>query len=66
MKIIVTIFPTNLVPNSLLSLFCLFAETKDKNKNVQQVDSLVTKNISGFFIASRALFQRYAQFNRVL
>ena len=32
MKIIVTIIPTNLVANSLLSLFGAFIETKNKNQ----------------------------------
>ena len=32
MKIIVTIFPINIVTNLLLSLFCLFVETKNKNQ----------------------------------
>ena len=32
MKMIVTIIPTNLVTNSLLSLFCPFIETKIKNQ----------------------------------
>ena len=31
MKIIVAIVPTNVVPNSLLSLFCSALETKNKN-----------------------------------
>ena len=31
MKNIATIFPTNLYTNSLLFLFCLFAETKNMN-----------------------------------
>ena len=31
MKIIVTIIPANLVTNSLLSLFCLFVETKKQS-----------------------------------
>ena len=32
MKILVTIIPTNLVTNSLLSFFCNFIETKNKNQ----------------------------------
>ena len=32
MKIISTIIPTDLVTNSLLSIFCSFLETKNKNQ----------------------------------
>ena len=45
MKLMATIIPTNLVANSLLSLFFLALETKNKIQ--------VTRNISAFFIAFR-------------
>ena len=32
MKVIVTIIPTNMIANLLLSLVCSFAETKTKTK----------------------------------
>ena len=32
MKIIVTIIPTDLVTNSILSSFCFFLQTKNKNQ----------------------------------
>ena len=48
MKIIINLIPTNLVTNSLISLFCSFLETKNKNLNFQQVGDLVTRNISVF------------------
>ena len=44
MKIIVTITPTDLVTNSLLSSFCPFSQTKIK----KQVGGLVTRSISDF------------------
>ena len=44
MKIIVTIIPTDLVTNSLLSSFCPFSQTKIK----KQVGGLVTRSISDF------------------
>ena len=47
MKIIVTIIPTDLVTNSLLSSLCSFLQTKNKNQK-QNVGRLVTRNISDF------------------
>ena len=47
---IVTIIPTNLITNSLLSLFCTFIETKNKNQNFQQVGGLVTRNSFAFYL----------------
>ena len=48
----VTIIPTNLVTNTLLSLFCPFVKTKKKKKksNLQQVGGLVTRTISVFYL----------------
>ena len=37
LKMTVTIIPTNLVTNSLLSLFCPFMETKNKNQILSKV-----------------------------
>ena len=64
MKIIVTSVPTDLVTNSLLSSFCSFLQTKNKNLGFQQVDGLVPRN-SFLFIASRTLLQSRAEFNRL-
>ena len=51
MKTMVTIIPTNLVTNTLLSLFCPFVKTKKKKKsNFQQVGGLVTRTISVFYL----------------
>ena len=65
MKRIISTIPTGLVTNSLLSSFCPFLQTKNKNQ-VQQVGGLVTINISLLFIASRVLLQSQAKFNRLL
>ena len=46
MKIILTIIPTDLVTNSLLSSFCPFLQTKKKESGFHQVGGLVTRNIS--------------------
>ena len=56
-----TIILTNLVPYSLLSLACLFVETKNKYQIFSNLVIWVWE-ISFFFlfIASRALLQRYA------
>ena len=50
MKIIVTIIPTDLVTNLLLSSFCPFLQTKNQKQEsgFQQVGGLVTRNISAF------------------
>ena len=48
MKIIATIFPTDLVTNLLLSSFCHFLQTKNK--------SLVFRNISVFYLQRVALY----------
>ena len=47
MKIIVTIIPTDLSTNSLLSLFLSFPRNQ-KQPKFQQVSGLVTRNISVF------------------
>ena len=65
MKIIVTILATNLVTNLHECLSRPFVETKKKESNFQQVGDLLTRNIYFLFIARRALFQRYAEFNRI-
>ena len=46
MKIIVTIIPTDLVTNSLLSTFFSFLTNQNQEPGFQQVDGLVTRNIS--------------------
>ena len=48
MKIVVTIIPTNLVTDSLLSLFSPFKETIKQKFKFKQVDGLATKNIFVF------------------
>ena len=48
MNIIVNIIPTDLVANLLLSLFCLFLETKKQESSFKQVGGLGTGNISVF------------------
>ena len=65
MKIIVTIIPEDLVTNSSLSSFWPFLQAKNKNQGSQQVGSLVTRNICFLFIASCALIQNHAEFNRL-
>ena len=72
MKIIVTIIPTDLVTNSLLSSFCPFLHTK-KNSEFKQEFRLSASWWSGnekyfcfWFIASGVLFQSRAEFNRLL
>ena len=64
MKIIVTIIPTDLVTNLLLSSFCPFQK---QESGFQQVGGLVTRNISDFLsVTSRAILQSHAEFNRLL
>ena len=48
MKITVTIIPTSLVRNSLLSLLLSFRRNQKQESNFQQVGGLVTRSISGF------------------
>ena len=62
MKIIVTIILTNSVANSLLFLFWPFIETKNK---VFRGWSSGSEKIILLFVDSRALFQRYVEFNRL-
>ena len=52
MKILVTIIPTNVVTNSLLSHVCPFVEIKNK----MQVGDLVMRNISAFCLQRVALY----------
>ena len=47
MKKIVTMIPTDLVTNSLLSSFCFLTNQKYKSR-FQQVGGLVPRNISAF------------------
>ena len=62
MKMIATIIPTD--SYKFLQLLLL---TNQKQESVfQHVDCLVKTKISVFFIASRALLQSYAEFNRTL
>ena len=49
MKIILTIIPTNLVTNCLLSLSYPFLETKNQVQVFKHVVGLVTRNVSFFF-----------------
>ena len=65
-KIIVTMIPMNLVTNSLLSLVCPFVEIKNKNQISSSWWSGNEKYFCALFMASRALIQRYAEFNRLL
>ena len=51
MKIIVIKIPKNLVPNSLLSLFCPLVETKTKNQIFTKLE-----NISVFCLQRVALY----------
>ena len=67
MKIIVTIIPSDLVAKFVFILFLPFLANKKQESGLQQVHGLVTRNISVFlFIASRALLQSHAEFNRLL
>ena len=67
MKLIIAVIPTDLVTNLLLSSFFPFFTSQKQESCFQQVDGLVTRNISVFlFIASRALLQSHAEFNRLL
>ena len=66
MKIIVTIILTNLVTNSLLSLFCPFVETKTKNQIFSKIVACNKTYFCFLFLASRALLQRYAKFNKLV
>ena len=48
MKLMVTVFPTNLVVNLLLSLFLSILRNEKLESDFQQVGGLVKKNISVF------------------
>ena len=65
MKIIVTITPTDLVTNWLLS-FLSFLTNQKEESGFQEVGGLVTRNICFLFLPSRALLQSHVEFNRLL
>ena len=48
MKIIVTIIPTDLITNSLLSAICPFLTKEKQESGFQQVGGMVMRNISVF------------------
>ena len=50
MKVIINLISTNLVTNSLISLFSPFVETKKKELHFQQVSDMVTWYISAFYL----------------
>ena len=64
MKIIVTIIPTDLVTNLLASSFCPFLQTKRKTWFSASWWSGNEKYFCFLFIASRALLQSQAEFNK--
>ena len=65
MKIIVTIIPTYLVTNLLLSYFFRFLQTKNKNLVFNKFIILQQEVFLFFDIASCALLQSHAEFNRL-
>ena len=56
MKIIEAIIPKDLVTYLLLSSFCPFLQTKDKNQVFRKLGGLVTRNISVFCLERVALY----------
>ena len=66
MKMIVTMIPTNVDPNSLLSLFFPFKETKNKNKIFTKLVVWFRQIVLLFVLKSHTLLQRYAEFNKLL
>ena len=48
MKVIVTIIPSDLVTNLILSFFLFFLKSQKQESDFQQVGGLVTRNISVF------------------
>ena len=66
MKRIATIIPTDLVTNSLLSSFWTFLQTKTRIRFSASWWSGNEKYFCSLFIASRALLQSDAEFNRLL
>ena len=56
MKIIVTIIPTDLVTNSLLSFFLSFLTNQKQESDFLQVGGLVTRTISVFCLQLVALY----------
>ena len=65
MKMIATIIPTDSY-KFVFILFLLLLTNQKQESAFQHVDCLVKTKISVFFIASRALLQSYAEFNRTL
>ena len=65
MKMIATIIPTDSY-KFVFILFLLLLTNQKQESVFQHVDCLVKTKISVFFIASRALLQSYAEFNRTL
>ena len=62
-----TIIPTDLVTNSVLSFFLSFLTNQKQESGFQQVGGLVTRNISVvLYIASYALLQSHDEFHRLL
>ena len=56
MKIVVTIIPTDLVTNLLLSFFLSFLTNQKQESGFQQVGGLVTRNISVFCLRPVVLY----------
>ena len=50
MKLIVTMFPTDLVANKLLPSLLPFLPNQKQESGFQQDGSLVTRNISAFYL----------------
>ena len=61
MKIIITIVPTNLFTNSLLSLF-YFPRNQKQESNFQQVGGPVKRNNSTFYLKRVALHFKVMQY----
>ena len=56
MKIILNMISTNLVTNSLLSLFCDVIKPKNKNQIFEQFGGLVTRNTFAFCLQPVGLY----------
>ena len=61
MKIIATIFPTDLVTNSLLSCFCPFLQTKNKNQVFSNL-AVKEREILLLFVYSKSHFKAMPNF----
>ena len=66
MKMIVTAIPRYLVTNFAFMLFFSFLLNQKQESGFQQVGGRVTRNNCFLFIASRALLQSHAEFNKLL